>query len=82
MTIVPGLYKWIYNKGSFEVELRRYKNVFYCAAFSVSGSTWEYNEESKTLIIQWKKYGDYEFHQVASEESGTISFDGHVSVKI
>ena len=61
-----GVYTWIYEKGSFEVELRVYKNVFFCASYSVGGSTWTIEPRledgvASRLVVDWKKFGQYEF---------------------
>lgn len=70
---MEGIYIWSYAGGQFEVELRP-NGVFYCKSYSVSNSSWHLKSPSdKDVIIDWKKYGTYEF--VTSSEG---KFDGFV----
>lgn len=73
--MMHGVFKWTYETGSFDVELRQSKNVFYCPKYMSSGSTYEFSDNYNKLFINWKKYGTYEF--VKSTESTNL-FVGNV----
>ncbi len=75
MHIPLGFYKWSYAGGDFAVGLLP-NNVFYCSNYPVHGSSWSVvpttssvtpsstndgQSSSLQLVIDWKRYGVYEF---------------------
>lgn len=56
--ITFGVYDFEYAGGSFPVALRP-NGTFFCAQYPAQ-ATWQWETGSATLLIDWKKYGQYE----------------------
>ncbi len=69
MSLSLGFYRWTYAGGEFLVSFRP-NGVFHCSKFPAS-ATWVVNGNS--LIVDWKKYGVYEF----TFSGNSASLQGH-----
>ena len=59
---MTAVYNWSFSGGAFVVEFRS-TGVFYSSKYAISGTTWEKTEDGK-IIVDWKKYGKYEFSKI------------------
>lgn len=69
-----GLYRWTYKNGTFNVAFRP-NGTFYCSRYP-DNALWTLTGEK--LIIDWNKFGTYEFLLPAE---GVTTLDGHLSGK-
>jgi len=73
---MSGVYTWKYSGSSFPVLLRP-SSVFYCDQFPTKDATWTSEEHGRKLLVDWKKFGKYEFIKASNEGDSAVIYDGH-----